>query len=155
MSYSCTTFRAWLPLFLFVCVCLSLCVHANMCEAAFGVKKGVSNPMELELQVVMSFLAWALGTELGPLLLSCLSRLQLSLSLFTLFFPRNFFISFHSVPWNCQGFPTSGPLYTLCPVFYSTRFFRWLRLHLSWHLRPYPKLVSFPTAPFWCFHLLN
>lgn len=39
-----------------------VCVHS-----VYGHQKRLSDTLELELQVVMSSLAWVLGTNLGPL----------------------------------------------------------------------------------------
>lgn len=50
-----------------VCVCACVCAHAHACDTCMpgtsGGQKRVSNPLELELQVAVSFLIGFLGTE--------------------------------------------------------------------------------------------
>lgn len=48
-----------LCVFVYVCVCLYLHVGAD----ALGGQKRATNPLELELQAVMSCLTWVLGAE--------------------------------------------------------------------------------------------
>lgn len=54
-------------IFSFVIFCASVCVYVfvNVCHIrACGSQKRVSNPVELEVQVVMRCLVWMLRTEL-------------------------------------------------------------------------------------------
>lgn len=47
---------------MFVCVCLctaSVCTHVSVC----GGQKKMSDPLEVELHVVVSYLTWVLRTE--------------------------------------------------------------------------------------------
>lgn len=46
-------------------VCRSMCGHAHISAVALRVQKGPSDPPELELQVVLNYLIWVLGTELN------------------------------------------------------------------------------------------
>lgn len=45
-------------IFMYVCVCV------NMCMGAKGVQKRVMDPLELEVQALMSCPTWVLGIEL-------------------------------------------------------------------------------------------
>ena len=53
------------PLFYCVYVCVLACLHVHMSTSALGGQKGVLDPLELELQAVVSCPGWVLGTKLG------------------------------------------------------------------------------------------
>lgn len=47
----------------FVCVCVCRYVHAS--ATVFGIQKGMSNLLKLDVDVVVNHLTWALGRELS------------------------------------------------------------------------------------------
>lgn len=44
-------------------MCLSVCGYVHTSSGAYGVQKGAPDTLDLELQVVVSWLVWVLGTE--------------------------------------------------------------------------------------------
>lgn len=67
ITWSLSFYKRCLLLFLFVCTCVCLCSLCDVCVGGtFSDQKKVLDPLELELQVIVSCLTWALGTKLGP-----------------------------------------------------------------------------------------
>jgi hypothetical protein len=48
---------------IYFCVCLSMSINA--CAVPIEIRRGHLTSMEPELQVIVSYLTWVLGTELG------------------------------------------------------------------------------------------